>query len=230
MKWSNDSATERAARLWHPIPMSVTTPAAQFGGCRFDPSGRDARVLQPADWPAGDLISSPLSIMAQFKAGHYTQALEMVVSWGGMARTRRHIWKARSPEYMEATLEKCASSILATRNLEFSWVTLTGAAHDQLGWTAVIASKTLHFLCRATGFDQEPPVAIDNAIMRDIVWPKFADALPPILRPQNWDGNDFAAYNRYMTAIRIWASKRLWTTTELEATLFSIVQLGKLPG
>ena len=89
----------------------------------------------------------------------------------------------------------------------------------QLRWSPVLASKTLHFLCRALGFEQNPPVAIDNAVILNKVWPTWRHLVPPVLTLGGWNGTS-EAYLRYMTAILIWAEARGWTTTEMEATIF----------
>ena len=39
--------------------------------------------------------------------------------------------------------------------------------------------------------------------------------------PGDWNGNGLDAYLRYMTAVRVRAGLKGWTTTELETTLFS---------
>jgi hypothetical protein len=120
-------------------------------------------------------------------------------------------------------LEKCANSILASTSITPSWEILTGGTNGQLGWTAVMASKALHFLCRSLGFERNPPVAIDGERIRDHVWPAFRDCLPVLNRPSDWEGNTFEAYYRYMTAIRTWANHKGWSTTQVESTLFEAV-------
>jgi hypothetical protein len=84
-----------------------------------------------------------------------------------------------------------------------------------------MASKTLHFLCRALGFVKDAPVPIDNAVILTYVWPGFRINIPPSKRPHDWGGKTFAAYCRYMTAILEWADMKGWTTSELEATIFA---------
>lgn len=105
---------------------------------------------------------------------------------------------------------------MGTNSIEDSWDLLT----NRLGWTHVITSKTLHFLCRALGFNQDPPVPIDNNVILKYVWPGFRIGIPSGQRPRDWEGNDFAAYCTYMTAIIEWARVRNWTTTEVETTIF----------
>ena len=106
-----------------------------------------------------------------------------------------------------------------TDSIQESWNLLTNG----LLWTPVMTSKILHFLCRALGFNQDPPVPIDNKVIRQYVWPGFRIGIPPGQRPQDWKGNKtdtFAAYCRYMTAMIEWAQARQWTTTEVETTIY----------
>ena len=84
-----------------------------------------------------------------------------------------------------------------------------------------MTSKTLHFLCRALGFQHDVPVPIDNKVILNRVWPRFKNGIPPSQCPQGWKGNTFPAYCRYMTAIIEWANMKGWTTTELEPTIFA---------
>ena len=117
---------------------------------------------------------------------------------------------------------------------------LTGS--QDLRWTSVMASKCLHFIARAKGIVREPPVPIDGMCIVDGVWPEFKEQVTqpqvrtgrPILRPWKDATHSFAAYNRYMTAIIVWARQAGWKTTEMETTIFdatpvSYAQAGLLP-
>ncbi len=222
MHWNIDSRTADAA-MAHPLPIKRDTPARQFEGCLTSPRTWNDRVLQPAEWPNGYLWSSPEQILKFFRDGRYTQGLAMVVSWGGMGRRSSDIYRDRSHEFIERierTLRDCAHSIKTSESIAESWEALTGWSGVQLGWSAVMASKALHFLCRSLGFEEDPPAAIDNKVMRERVWPVFRDSIPPSERPGDWEGNTFEAYSRYMTAILTWAANKHWTTKELEATIF----------
>jgi hypothetical protein len=95
-----------------------------------------------------------------------------------------------------------------------------------------MVERDLHFLCRALGIRQDPPVPIDGAVIRQRVWPAFKNAfkkggLRRDMYPNNWNGNEFHAYCRYMTAIMTWAELRSWTTTEMETTIFA--EYGRMP-
>lgn len=219
MDWRRDHATEVAASTY-PVPIAFAQPAEQFPGFWVNPSRWDRRVVQPSDWPSTPFRSSPEIVIRQFREGRMTQGLALTASWGKMGRSSRRIWGDRSPESIESVLHECAGLISTSHSIEDAWSMLTGDAPGQLGWSAVITSKTLHFLCRSLGFEDDPPVALDNAIMRQRVWPVFIAGVPDDVRPGDWRGDSLTAYLRYMTAIRAWAAARGWTTTELEATLF----------
>jgi hypothetical protein len=194
-----------------------------------NPESWDRHVVKPSHWPCCPFRSSPESIMEQFRERRFTQGLALTVSWGRMWRTSQSIWGDRSTGSIESVLADCAGLISVSRSIEDAWAPLTGDAPGQLGWSAVIASKTLHFLCRALGFESDPPVALDNAVMRQRVWPTFRSAVPVDMRVGDWKGKSLSAYLRYMTAVRVWAAARGWTTTELETTLFGCCSLPSTP-
>jgi len=218
LNWRTDWQTVQAATAYS-LPIKGDAPAPQFGGCLTSTQTWDDRVTQPATWKTGPLLSSPEEIIKQFREGRCTQALALVVSWGGMGRTSKFIYGERKPETImriERTLIDCAESIRESQSIADSWRMLTGS-----GWSAVITSKTLHFLCRSLGFAQNPPAAIDGGVIREKVWPAFCKSIPVGQRPADWQGNTFEAYCRYMTAILTWAAQRNWTTTQVEATIFA---------
>ncbi len=223
MIWKLDKATEVAARLY-PLPLTASEPCRQWPGHPTDAFTWNDRVLQPARWPTGPLVSRPAQMITFFREGLYTQAVALVVSWGGMGRRSKDIYKERSVQDIRRihdAIHRSAESICRTESLDDAWPALTGRDKDQLGWSAVMASKTLHFLCRSLGFENDPPVPIDNKVIRDIVWPKFRDAIPKDQRPANWNGTDLPAYTRYMTAILTWSKHLGWTTTQTENTIFA---------
>jgi hypothetical protein len=220
LQWKTDKRTEQAAMKYCPIDRD--TPAEQFSGRNFHAANWEHRVTRPSQWPDGPLRSSPNQIIQQFRKNRHTQAIAMVVSWGTMWRQPDAIWKGRSAEYLEKFLRECADRIRTTNSIESAWSALTGRGQDQLGWSDVMTSKTLHFLCRSLGFEHNPPVAIDGAVVVQKVWPDFR-MYSGVLFQDGWreGGNPFEAYNRYMTAIRTWADHKNWTTTQVEATIFS---------
>ncbi len=222
MIWSIDKSTEDAARC-HPLPIAASKPAKQWPGHPTKTSTWNDRVIQPAIWPATPLLSSPSQIMDFFQKELYTQAVAMVVSWGGMGRRSKDIYRQRSQEdiqRIDKAIRFSAESVRNSGSIAGAWTGLTGNGDCELGWSAVMASKTLHFLCRSLGFEDDPPVPIDNKVIRQIVWPKFRSSVPQGQRPASWDGSNFAAYCRYMTAVLTWAGQRGWTTTQMENAIF----------
>ena len=216
MIWQIDNATQVAARTF-PLPIYALQPRPQQLGYNFDPAKWQKR-LRPGDvFPPGLSRSDPAQIIAEFAAQHYLQGLALTVSWGGMGRTIPEIYRY-PPQNIHNTLDQCAQSIPRTNSIQQSWDLLTNG----LQWTSVITSKTLHFLCRALGLSQDPPVPIDGAVILKNVWPGFRIGIPPALRPGDWEGKTFAAYCRYMTAILEWGRMKqpTWTTSEVEATIF----------
>jgi hypothetical protein len=227
MNWQHDPVTAAAARAAANFPLRPggSVPAPQYSGHNTSPETWSRPVLL-RPWPAAQTpFASPNNIINFFQQGDYLEALAMVVSWGNMARTLSRIYD-RSLADIERTLRQCAASIQQTCSIRDAWVALTGVSGNQLDWTAVQASKTLHFLCRALGFCQNPPVAIDNGVIRRCVWPAFIHAVSSVPAdqrprlPRNWAGNTFDAYSRYMTAILVWADRWGWATTDVETTLF----------
>jgi hypothetical protein len=215
--WPTDKRTQSAARNY-PLPIYAPSPLPQDAGGNFDPSSWQSRLRPKEVFPPGASKASPNLIIAEFQAAHYLPALALTVRWGSMWRTNQLIY--RHPlQRIHNTLDQCAQSISQTNSIQHSWVLLTNG----LQWTNVIASKTLHFLCRALGFNQDPPVPIDRGVILKYVWPGFRIGIPPGQRPGGWEGNTFAAYCRYMTAILAWGQMKQppWTTTEVEATIYA---------
>ncbi len=164
MIWSIDKSTEYAAHCY-PLPIAASKPANQWPGRRTKASTWNARVIQPAVWPSTPLLSIPSQIMDFFQKELYAQAVAMVVSWGGMGRRSKDIYRRRSQEDIQRIDKAIRFSAGSTRNsgsIADAWTALTGRGEGELGWSAVMASKTLHFLCRSIGFEDDPPIPIDN--------------------------------------------------------------------
>jgi hypothetical protein len=205
-----------------PLLSAYQHAATQFAGCSTHTTTWNSRIVQPSSWGNQLVMSSPSEIISQFRNRRYTQGLALVISWGGMGRTSKHIYADQSRETIqkiENRISDCADSISKSHSVSSSWQMLTGVADGQLGWSEVMASKTLHFLSRSLGFDRNPPVALDGGRIRKRVWPMFSSALPSSERPRDWEGRSFDVYSRYMTAVLTWAGQKGWTTTETEATL-----------
>lgn len=198
-------------------------PLAQARGRDSSTETWKTRVIQPATWK-DPLRSDPENIIMQFKDGRFTQGLALTISWGGMGRQPINIYRDGSQEAIdriEKILLDCANNIRESHSIEHSWKTLTGTESQQLGWSGVMASKALHFLCRSLGYLQNPPVQIDGAVIRQRLWPLFRYSLPFGRTLANWECESFEAYCRYMTAILTWAEQRDWTTVEMEATIYA---------
>ena len=144
LRWASDERTARAA-MSYPLPIRATSPLPQFGedgrDCGFDPQSWNPRVVQPASWPSATTCT-PEQIIRQFRGGRYTQGLAMVAAWGRMWRQPNAVWGLRKIEDIERALINCAQNIRETQSVEHSWLTLTGLAEGQMGWTAVMTSKT----------------------------------------------------------------------------------------
>jgi hypothetical protein len=171
----------------------------------------------------GYLLASPSNIIACFNENKVLQALALVVAWGSMVRTASKIY-TRPLSEIEDLLVKCLDLVQAEESIESSWNLLI----ENLGWSAVIASKCLHFLTRALGYEENPPVPIDNGVILGKVWPEFEKKVKSQFGPEaslsrfRWWSYypDWEVYNRYMTAIICWAEFKGWTTTQVENTLF----------
>lgn len=214
MIWHIDNTTQIAARSF-PFIIYANAPLPQDQGGNFFPSSWTSKIRPTDAFPSPPLTCSPNQIIAEFQAQRYLQALAFTICWGGMWRRNQNIY-SHALQYIYDVLDQCAQSIRQTQDIQQSWDLLT----NQLLWSNVMASKALHFLCRALG-QVDPPVAIDNAVILDKVWPAFRIGVPPKQRPQDWDGNSFSAYSRYMTAIIEWAHMKNWTTTEVECTIYA---------
>jgi hypothetical protein len=231
LQWKMDERTAKAASAY-PFPIDRAAPGTQYQGCVTNTQTWNDRVVQPATWSNGSLISSPDQIIKQFRSQRYTQALALVVSWGGMGRTSQYIYDTPTREgieHIENILRECATNIEESRCVTGSWEMLTGSKPG-LGWSSVMASKTLTFLCRSLGFEQNPPVPIDRERIRKNAWPIWRDSVAFSQRPVDWDGDSFGAYGRYMTAILTWADQKHWSTAQIEATIVNIIdQKGNRP-
>ena len=224
--WTNDAATANVAANGLGLINAVhfIVPAPQFPGKNCNTASMNKYVVHGAyvpAWGVSALISSPANIINMFINNHNLVAVALIASWGTMFRTAPHIWGKRNLADIDAALNLCRHDIIANGNIATAWEILTNPAGN-VRWSAVMASKTLHFLCRALGFNNDSPAALDNAVIRQRFWPAFrnlavATGLP---LPGNWNGNSYAAYLRYMTAINIMATARGWTTTEMECTIF----------
>ncbi len=216
LDWIADPITECAARDY-PLLVSHQQPVAQYAGHTFRSSNWQRRIMKSDKFLGDTLVCSPKEIIRHFQANQYLAGFALVVSWGGMARTAPFIYDRVPLQRTRDALKECFEDIHNTKSINISWKILT----ENLEWSAVMASKTLHFICRSLNYESNPPTAIDNAVIIRNVWPAFKKRLPYGLPIKSWSGKSFESYNRYMSAIIEWARIRSWTTTELEATLFA---------
>jgi len=227
--WRPDETTRYWAGRVCLLPSSG--PSEQYGGRAFPTHWLEDQIPS-SGYPDfcmhpvydQDAHSSPQNIVRCFQEGHLLQGLALVVVWGGLLRTKQHVYRA-SIEEIEAALRQALQWIEEDESIESAWCSL----RRKLGWSVVMSSKCLHFMARSLGYEHNPPVPIDNAVILDVVWPQFLKAVmrepgprecPP---PERWKGGnwDWPGYNRYMTAIVSWAQHRGWSTTQTENTIFA---------
>jgi|GEM_PF-1866317 len=221
MNWNIDEQTATIARQFAP-QVQYLAQSPQFQGRSFRAANWIGWTGHDPLWPPGLDASSPESIIAAFQAGAYLEGVALVTSWGTMWRQKRSILGNRPLGNILLALNFCAASIEETGSIDNSWLRLTDSQENGgLGWSAVMTSKTLHFLSRSLGHTTDPPVPIDNKIIRQKLWPHFVAGVAPQDIPDNWRSNSLEAYSRYMTAILVWSGLRNGTTTETENSLFT---------
>ncbi len=197
-------------RMWEETWRKYILKAGFPSYCRY--------VGQP-----GYFLASPKNIISCFKEEKVLQALALVVAWGRMVRTKNMIY-SRSLEEIEETLLDCIKYIKTEENTKSAWHLL----NKKFNWSPVITSKCLHFLTRSLGYEENPPVPIDNKVILEKVWLEFENRIrshsssDTVPLPGRWRsiGSSWSTYNRYMTAINCWSEIKGWTTTEVENTLF----------
>ncbi len=232
LKWNADRNTLYWAKRCNIVESD--SPLSQYDGLRYPSRKRtalkyisDVTFPEYCDYPqqSDAILASPENIIHCFHERKYLEGLALVLSWGRMQRKRPNIYTKPHSD-IEQIITQCFDSIQETRCIKVSWNTLT----EDLKWSPVIASKCLHFVARSLNYNENPPVPIDNAVILQNVWPKFEKAITDVRRTtsdppvcQNWEdtSDSWNAYNRYMTAIIVWANDRGWTTTQLENTIFA---------
>lgn len=236
LNWNYDNTTKYwAERLL--IPIRSKSPQPQYDGLdyRLWENTWKKHILNDSfpeycHYPhqQGSLLCSPSNIIRCFKDQKVLEALALTVAWGRMTRTKNNIYK-KSRHVIEESLLKCVQSIEESKSIERPWDLLV----NQLEWSNVISSKCLHFLSRSLGYETNPPVPIDNKMIIEKVWPTFKKQvkgefiLGIDVIPKGWweYSSSFKSYNRYMTAINVWADLKGWTTTQMENTIYKEYQL-----
>jgi hypothetical protein len=233
--WHYDEITEYWAKRVT-IPISSKRPQPQYDGLDYrmwETTWRKHiltdRFPEYCHYPhhQGSLLCSPSNIIRCLTDQKVLEALALIVAWGRMTRTKNNIYK-KPLQAIEESLLKCMQSTEERKGVDEAWRLLV----NQLEWGNVIASKCLHFLTRSLGYETNPPVPIDNKVIIKEVWPTFKKqiksefSLGIDVMPQGWWEylSTFKSYNRYMTAINIWADLKGWTTTQLENTIYKEFQ------
>lgn len=180
-----------------------------------------------------NIDSSPASIIESAQNHEWRTFLLKVGRWGGMIpgilrRPFNNIyWSTYTIDVteerlvqIETALGDTYSMILNEQPFELVWNRLR-----ELGWTKVILSKCLHFIARAADDEGLLPIAVDNAMSCNWLWPSFQNRIQVINldwpRPAGINGNEFQHYNRYFTAMVTWAQIQGIDVGEIEIRLFS---------
>lgn len=232
--WNYDEAVRRVAQNVYPGNLQA---AAQYPGRndRALPAGLwesvGEYVVGPANQPFDDRIEA---ILASGRKQEWIVFLLRVGRWGNMlpgplgasfqrifhCRCGAVIGKSRI-DSLEKAIQDAARALNDHESPEKAWNILTGQSANL---TSVMSSKLLHFLARSVGRVDPIPVPIDNAMVRQSLWPEFRRATVvrnlPWPRPNSVLGDSWASYNRYMTAIRTWAEIKNKTCQEVENSLF----------
>jgi hypothetical protein len=174
------------------------------------------------------------SILESARAGQWPLFVLQVGLWGQMipGTMGRSFKKIYGVGYGEDpgldqlhTIEKALGNAQADLErgapLEGVWNTL----RRELGWSAVMISKCLHFMARAAGREDPLPVPVDNAMVRRWLWPSFKKSAVghgfSWPRPGGLAGDDWEVYNRYLTVVQVWAADAGWNCMDIETALFA---------
>lgn len=239
--WIADPATQFWAGAC-PLPLRSVATRPQYPGRNVTTADLVASVGLAGAFPAACVnpvrpdcvVCGPSEIIGCFAAGLDQHAIALIAAWGGMLRP------AALARILAPGIPAMAAAMVAARgNLvaadaaggaaDAAWNVLTGPLPGGLAWTRTMASKTLHFLARSVGI-AAPPLPIDNACVLQYVWPTFITAVNlaiaagaggPYPVPGRWDaGHGWQPYNRYMTAVDVWAAMHAWVPSDFESTMF----------
>lgn len=109
------------------------------------------------NFPPELVVCSPANIIKCFQDDLFLEGLILTINWGIMSGTVETIYQ-QDIETIHGCIKRCKKDIQDHNSINNSWSWLT----TELGWTNVMASKVLHFLCRSLNFTKVP-VPIDNA-------------------------------------------------------------------
>jgi len=218
MEWLDDNSTVTFLDKYLPEQFKIfTQPQSQFAGRYMNVHNWQTKLLSK-QMLTGKAYSSPDNIITCFRKNQFLEGLAMTISWGTMWRQNPRIYTTDLLRIYQV-LENCNSSLHDEKNIDEAWKNI----ESSLSWSPVITSKTLHFMCRALGFDKDPPVAIDNKIILKRVWPALTRSVKASAKPSSW-ANGLSGYKRYMTFINYLRCNCYpdWSNTQIESTLFIV--------
>ena len=215
MKWTSDQETLHFLRTYPPNALlNYQMPGTQFQGRNFNQLNWQEHVLENNQLRLY-AFSSPDNIINYFQNQNYLEGLCLVISWGTMWR-RNHITYQADLNVIQSSMAEAAQLIQGHNQINEAWLLL----EENLGWSNVMISKTLHFMCRALRHIEDCPVAIDNLVILQGVWPCLVQAYLRRQRPKDWK-NGLDGYLRYMTFINYLRANYIgWTNMDVECTLF----------
>lgn len=193
------------------------------------------------NFPPELVVCSPANIIECFQDDLFLEGLILTINWGKMNKTVEKIFN-QDVRTIDECLKKCKEDISQHHSINNSWDWLT----IELGWTNVMTSKVLHFLCRSLNLTKVP-VPIDNAQILDKFRPmlkkflednqeRFRNYIPlfsnllinNLLRWGQNQNRSFESYQRYMQFIIAWSDDG--DTTAFEVKLFNKLKVnGQVP-
>lgn len=224
LAWPIDELARKVASKWNPLARFKKPIPQDSGNGRFNRSTWRRWMEDVDDFPGfaidtcddSLIVPSPSNIIRAYSNGLLLPATVLVFCWGGMKRAKNFLLRPGIPR-IKKTLSDAVISIRSTGSIELAW-----QGFYSLNWSQVAPSKCLHFLARGLGFDANPPVPIDNAVVLNDLWPKFRERsrMLNVDLECSWVSRDWGSYCSYMTVILTWAESKNWTTTQIENTLF----------
>ncbi|MCC6549661.1 MAG: hypothetical protein IT279_06285 [Ignavibacteriaceae bacterium] len=184
------------------------------------------------NFPPELVVCSPANIIKCFQDDLFLEGLILTINWGKMNKTVEKIFN-KDIRTIDECLTKCKKDIAANMSINNSWAWLI----DELGWTNVMASKVLHFLCRSFDYTNVP-APIDRAQ----IIKKFIPRLGAFLQEKrtllgieehqinellDWSGYSLTSFLKYMNFILTWSPNG--NTTAFEVRLFNLLKSGELP-
>jgi len=235
LNWLPNEEFSRLATL-HPLNQPMLPQAIQFRGYLNEDVERYANLLNT---DVNQLDSSPEAIIESAINGNWLTFLFQVGRWGHMIPGPRkapmkNIYGTVVPYHINQERLNLISSILTDtfsmfineEPLELIW-----NQFDALNWTRVIRSKCLHFQARAANIEGSIPVAVDGLMATQWLWTNFKSLVINSLdnywsRPGYIRNNSYHSYNRYLTAMAVWASLMNINVDNLEVRLFNAFRNG----